>query len=101
MLEVRMGGDKMIMVDELVRWPHAKRRCFKMGSCHLTTYGDIESLHEFAKRIGMKREWFQDHPLAPHYDLSPARREAALSAGAFFVSARDQAIERVARRKQK
>jgi Protein of unknown function (DUF4031) len=90
-----------IMVDELVRWPgKAKpgaRRIFGEGreSCHLTIDGqDLKPLHAFAASIGLKREWFQPHPLAPHYDLTPRRREAALRAGAVFVSARDQAIAR-------
>jgi len=87
----------MIMVDELQRWPNA-RRPFHMGSCHLTTDGPIEELHEFAKRIGMKRKWFQEHRLAPHYDLVPARREHALKLGAVFVSAREQARSRQAKR---
>lgn len=84
----------MIMVDELIVWPHAKHRCFKKGSCHLTTDGSLEELHEFAKKIGMRREWFQEHRLMPHYDLSPARREAALAAGATFVPWRTQIREK-------
>lgn len=28
----------MIMVDQLIKWP-TKIRCFKAGSCHLTTDG--------------------------------------------------------------
>ena len=90
----------MIMVDELVRFP-TKLRTFKEGSCHLTTDGPIEALHTFAKNIGLKRAWFQDHPLAPHYDLNASRREYALLRGAVFVPARTQAIARVnARKKQ-
>ena len=89
----------MILVDELIVWPHAKHRCFKGGSCHLTIVDEpLENLHAFAARIGLKRAWFQDHPLAPHYDLTPGRREAALRAGAAFVSAREQARARIAKR---
>lgn len=29
----------------------------------------IEELHEFAECLGLKREWFQDHPKHPHYDV--------------------------------
>lgn len=88
----------MIMVDELVKWPHAKHACFKNGSSHLTTNEDIERLHIFAQSIGLKRSWFQNHALAPHYDLSPAKRELALAHGATFVPARDQAKARIAKR---
>lgn len=88
-----------IMVDALVAWPQKAKsggRWFGSGkeSCHLTTDGPIEELHAFAVRIGMKRSWFQEHPLMPHYDLTPARRVAALRAGAVFVDARDQARTR-------
>lgn len=45
---------------------------------HLATDGDLDELHKFAQSIGLKREWFQDHPAHPHYDLfgSVARRVA-------------------------
>jgi hypothetical protein len=43
-----------------------------------------EELHEFAKKIGMKKEWFQDKKL-PHYDLTATRRQLALSMGAIEV----------------
>lgn len=82
-----------IYVDELRAWPGA-RHPFNNGSCHLTTDGALEELHAFAARIGMRRSWFQNHRLAPHYDLTPARREHALRLGAVFVSAREQAKRR-------
>ena len=44
-----------------------------------------EELHEFAGRLGLRREWFQTKPGRPendHYDLSRAGRERALRLGA-------------------
>jgi hypothetical protein len=84
----------MIMVDEIIRWPHAKPP-FRMGSCHLTTDSDdLVELHAFARALGLRREWFQ--PVSsPHYDLTPARRMRALELGAVFVPAREQARARV------
>ena len=35
-----------------------------------------------AAALGIRREWFQDRPGFPHYDLPPFRRERALSLGA-------------------
>lgn len=81
------------MVDELVTFP-TSLRVFKAGSCHLTTDGPIDALHAFARKLGMKRSWFQDHPLAPHYDLTASKRAMALELGAVFVPARHQAIAR-------
>jgi len=86
-----------VYVDEVRVYP-TKIRCFKGGSAHLTA-DSIDELHTFAQRIGLRREWFQDHPLHPHYDLTPGRREAALRAGAAFVPAREQAKARLAARK--
>lgn len=45
---------------------------------------DIEALHEFAARLGMRRDWFQQPPKAswPHYDLTESRRSQALRLGA-------------------
>lgn len=85
-----------IMVDEVMSWP-TRIRCFRHGSCHLTVdhgLGDVEELHAFAARLGMKRAWFQDGS-TPHYDLTPGRRERALKLGAVFVPAREQAKQRV------
>lgn len=88
----------MIMVDELRIWP-TKIRCFRSGSCHLTTDSHVDELHEFAARLGLRREWFQEHPIMPHYDLTPGRRAHALRLGAIEISARDQVIKiRAARR---
>jgi hypothetical protein len=30
---------------------------------------DEKELHAFAKKIGLKREWFQDKHRIPHYDI--------------------------------
>jgi len=86
-----------IMVDELQRWP-TRIRCFQAGSCHLTTDGPLEELHAFAEQLGLRRTWFQQHPLAPHYDLTVNKRARALELGAVFVSGREQARQRRARR---
>jgi hypothetical protein len=87
------------MVDELKVHPNAWGP-FRGGSCHLTTDGPVGDLHAFAARIGMKRAWYQDHPVMPHYDLVPKRRAAALKLGAVFVPAREQARVRRDRRAQ-
>lgn len=84
-----------VWVDELARYP-TSIACFKSGSCHLTA-DTLDELHAFAKRIGMRREWFQDKRV-PHYDLTPAKRAAALAAGAAFVPAKEQARRRIAAR---
>ena len=86
-----------IMVDELQRWP-TRNRCFRAGSCHLTVDGPLDELHEFARRLGLRKAWFQNHPLAPHYDLTITKREQALSLGAVFVPGREQARKRMAAR---
>lgn len=58
-------------------------RCFRQsgGACHL--YADsLDELHKFALKLGMKRSWFQEHDLCPHYDLVPAKRTKAIQLGA-------------------
>lgn len=85
-----------VYVDEVRVWP-TKIRCFAGGAAHMTA-DTLDELHAMARRIGLRRAWFQDHPLHPHYDLTPSRRAAALGAGAVFVPARDQARARLAGR---
>ena len=59
--------------------------------CHLwaPSSGDINELHLIARKIGLKRAWFQDRPGFPHYDLVPTKREKALSAGAVAMDLKE------------
>jgi hypothetical protein len=84
----------MIMVDELRCWLDSPKKW-----CHLTTDGELEDLHAFACKLGLKREWFQPKS-SPHYDLTPAMRTKALRAGAVYVGAVPQARERIRKRRE-
>lgn len=53
---------------------------------------DLQQLHQMASNIGMKRAWFQEHRIAPHYDLTPRRRAVAISLGAIEVDRRTASI---------
>lgn len=70
----------MIYVDPLM-WHGWRVRGRHIKSCHMFTDGEIEELHLFAEKIGMKRAWFQNNRI-PHYDLTPQRRRVAVAAGA-------------------
>lgn len=37
---------------------------------HLVSDSSLAELHKFARKMGLKREWFQDHKKYPHYDLT-------------------------------
>ena len=69
-----------ILVDELREYPGV--RLPYTAWCHLTTDGDFEDLHAFARRLGMRRAWFQ----RDHYDLPPHGRAAAVASGAEEVA---------------
>jgi len=78
-----------IYVDELVNW-RWKLRGRDVKNCHMFTENpDLEELHLFAEKIGMKRKWFQPHRIAPHYDLTPRRRAEAVLLGAIEVDRRE------------
>lgn len=76
-----------VYVDQLFgaasRDPQARRVGARNGHrwCHMWSE-DVQALHRIAHLIGMRREWFQDKPGFPHYDLTPGRRRLALVAGA-------------------
>lgn len=86
-----------VYVDEFKLWLPKQPRPFHEGSSHLSA-DTLDELHEFAQAIGMRRAWFQEHVSMPHYDLVRSRRDRALARGAVFVSARQQALARRARR---
>lgn len=71
------------LVSRAWRWPK---------SCHMWA-DTVEELHAFAARIGMRRQWFQNHPRRkgnpfPHYDLNESRRPRAVRAGAIELDRR-------------
>lgn len=85
-----------IFVDDLVAWPQKTTgqaaRHFGNGkpSCHMWTDGDVEELNRFAVSIGLRREWLQaKRAYFLHYDLTPARRAAAVRKGAQEVNLLD------------
>lgn len=45
---------------------------------------DLDALHAFAARLGLKRAWFQQPPKTswPHYDVTDTKRLQALRLGA-------------------
>ena len=94
----------MMMVDELqsvTPFKLAPKTFKRVGQfCHLTTDEPVEALHEFARRLGLRRGWFQSAAAVPHYDLTPARRAKALELGATFVPARKQAEWRITERER-
>jgi hypothetical protein len=85
-----------VYVDSLIRWP-TTIRCFKAGSCHLEADTE-EELHAFAARLGLRRSWFQLHALAPHYDLTPGRRDRAVELGAIEMTGRERVLARWVKR---
>jgi hypothetical protein len=84
-----------VYVDALEKWgeivgyrgadsAQAKRVGARHGHqwCHMfADQKDCDELHDTAKRIGLRREWFQ----RDHYDLVPTRRAHAVRLGAVEV----------------
>ena len=73
----------MVYVDEMrpVRrnrnWPYDK-------ACHMVS-DSLTELHAFARRLSLKRCWYQGNAL-PHYDLTPNKRIQALRLGAIEIT---------------
>jgi hypothetical protein len=57
----------------------------RMIMCHMVA-DTPEELHEMARAIGMRRDWFQDKGSMPHYDVSLSRRKLAVERGAIEIS---------------
>lgn len=53
------------------------------GGGHLFT-DNLEELHAFASRLGLRREWYQNKGF-PHYDLTESKRLQAIRLGATQV----------------
>ena len=57
--------------------------------CHMWSDTSIDELHEFAKQLNLKIEWFQDKKRFPHYDLTTSKRNLALQSGATYISLKE------------
>ena len=56
----------------------------RMIMCHM--FADtLDELHKIAKKIGLKRSWFQNKGSAPHYDVCKSKRILAVNAGAIEI----------------
>lgn len=76
-----------IYVDPIVvrvsKRPRARFAGRKFGHRWAHLFADSkEELHLAAHNLGLKVEWFQDHPTFPHYDISPRTRALAVEMGA-------------------
>lgn len=72
----------MIFVDEVLDYSVMTKRPSPDLWCHMVTDGHIDELHQFAEKIGLRRERFQNKPGHPHYDLRPEKRALAVQLGA-------------------
>jgi len=48
---------------------------------------DLEELHAMARKIGLRRAWFQGDSTFAHYDLTKSKRALAVAAGAVEIDA--------------
>lgn len=75
----------MICMDPLQTYPNRPHGHDRW--CHLYDDGDdLDALHAFADRLGLRRSWFQSHRLLPHYDLTASKHAQALRLGARLVT---------------
>lgn len=89
-----------VYVDELrtIRPADSKPQAQRNGDrwCHMTADSERE-LHDFAARLGLRREWYQVggrkvwHWYLSHYDLVPSKRALAVRLGAQEVILREMA----------
>jgi hypothetical protein len=78
----RADDAAVILVDMLRKYPSGYW-------CHMVSDSSLQELHNFACRLGLCRERFQEHGRLPHYDLRPETRETALALGAEAVSSKE------------
>jgi hypothetical protein len=72
----------LILVDPLREYPSGHW-------CHMVSDSSLEELHDFARRLGVHRERFQEQGRLPHYDLRPGARGKALALGAEAVGSKE------------
>lgn len=82
----------MIYIDKLQSYVKEQinplARCYGSQWSHLFTDNEQE-LHEFASKIGLKCDWFQNKKNFPHYDIVKSKRQQAITLGAQEIDLRD------------
>ena len=79
-----------VYVDELLDWPSTSK--WRHGAaCHMFSTS-LDELHDFAKKLGLKFEWFQTKTGMPHYDLTENKRTKAIKLGAVETDRRETAM---------
>jgi hypothetical protein len=53
----------------------------------------LPELHDMAQKIGLRRDWFQDHPVHPHYDMTSGKRKLAIELGAIEVTSQEMLVK--------
>lgn len=84
--EMRPGDDEVIYVGD-IEYPFRDMLMSHMAA------PNIEALHKFAEKLGLKRKWFQDSDTFPHYDICKSKKKLAIKLGAVEVSDRQLCSE--------
>lgn len=79
-----------ILIDAFLNGERGPVHYWNRKCGHLVSDASLEELHDFAHRLGLRREWFQQKSI-PHYDVTGERYELALSMGALLVTTRELA----------
>lgn len=67
----------MVVIDTIMnKWSHLAA-------------SNIEELHNFAKLLGLKLEWFQNKEFRPHYDVYHTLYDKAINLGAIPIKRRE------------
>jgi hypothetical protein len=96
-----------IFVDDMRRLAVPRGGTRRARWSHMFTDQDDQAeLHEFAARLGLKREWFQNakwegtHPWRCHYDVTDTVRTRAFELGAQPITYPWGMAELIEQRKQ-
>jgi hypothetical protein len=82
-----------VYVDDMR--PCIRNRNWRWDSaCHLFA-DSVSELHKFARKLSLKRTWFQNNTV-PHYDLAANKRQQAVRFGATEVD--DRAVVEIIRK---
>lgn len=66
-----------------IEFPYGRMIMFHMAST------DLDSLHEMADKIGIRRKWFQNKLGHPHYDICKSKKKKAIEFGAIEINDRE------------
>ena len=80
----------MTVFIDMPIWKKSKKG--RKSYCHMMSDVSLDDLHQFAAENGIKRHFFHNNRMCPHYDIAEEQIPQVKSAGAIQISSKEMVM---------